>query len=382
MARCEGVPGWHAMRKDELVAALVRTSRRNRAKHNKSAPAKHRGAANGQSNGASAPAERPSPARRRVQQQILELQQRQSELKNLGSTSSPRNGSAADGRSANGKEQGGKQQGGKEPGADRLVVLVRDPYWLHVCWELTTQSVQRAKSALGQHWHTAKPVLRLFRVVSDGGIDGGTDGASKLVRTIDIHGGVSNWYVDVYEPPCTYRTEIGYESPAADFFCLARSNTVTTPAPGSAETIDRNWSDVADNADRIYAMSGGYSADGASLELQELLEERLRRRLGRPAQTRFGAGAAKSQDGELRLAIDAELVVYGSTDPHSHVTVKGEPVEVRPDGTFAVKMHLPDRRQVVPVVAGSSDGAEQKTVILGVERNTKVLDPMARETVS
>ncbi|MEM8866626.1 MAG: DUF4912 domain-containing protein, partial [Planctomycetota bacterium] len=163
----------------------------------------------------------------------------------------------------------------------------------------------------------------------------------------------------------------------------SRSNTVTTPAPGSADTVDKNWADVAENADQIYAMSGGYSPNGASMELQELLEERLRRRLGRPAQIRFGNGAAgSSRNGELRLAIDAELVVYGSTDPHTHVTVKGEPVPVRPDGTFAIKMHLPDRRQVVPVVAGSSDGVEQKTVILGVERNTKMLDPVVREVAT
>ncbi len=346
MARREGVPGWHSMRKDELVSALVRAARRNRSKTKPSGRVATNGAAK------KSAAKRPSPARRKIQARISEIQQRQSELKDLGSNGS--SGKAA---------------------ADRLVVLVRDPYWLHACWELTAASIQRAKSALGQHWHSAKPVLRLFSVAADGG--------AKMQREIEIHGGVSNWYVDVQDPPCGFRMEIGYRAPGADFYCLARSNSVTTPAPGSAETVDRNWADVADNADRIYAMSGGYSHDGASLELQELLEERLRRRLGRPSQTRFGHGAATPGAGEeLRLAIDAELVVYGSTDPNTHVTVKGEPVAVRPDGTFAVKMHLPDRRQVVPVVAGSNDGAEQKTVILGVERNTKVLDPVVRETAS
>src|SRR5690606_28723753 len=61
-----------------------------------------------------------------------------------------------------------------------------------------------------------------------------------------------------------------------------------------------------------------------------------------------------------------------------HVTVEGEPVSVRPDGTFAVRMHFPDRRQVVPVVASAADGVEQKTIILGIERNTKELEPMVR----
>jgi hypothetical protein len=255
--------------------------------------------------------------------------------------------------------------------SDRLVVMVRDPYWLHAYWELSHNSIARAQTSLGQKWHAAQPVLRLYRVLDNG--------SGKLEREIEIHGGVNNWYVDVKDPPTSYKLEIGY-SALGVFYCLARSNTVTTPMSGSSETVDSNWRDVAENVDRIFAMSGGYSAHGTSLELQELLEERLHRRLGRPSQTRFGSGAAGTPaDGELRFAVDAELVVYGATVPSAHVTVKGEPVTLQPDGTFAVRLHLPDRRQVISVVANSVDGVEQRTIILGVERNTKVLDPLIRD---
>ena len=73
--------------------------------------------------------------------------------------------------------------------------------------------------------------------------------------------------------------------------------------------------------------------------------------------------------------MDAELIVYGVSDPHAHVTLQGEPVPLRPDGSFTVRMALPDRRQVIPVIASSPDGVEQRTIILAVERNTKVLEP-------
>ena len=53
-------------------------------------------------------------------------------------------------------------------GKDRIVVMVRDPYWLHCYWELTRQAIQRAEAALGQDWHTAKPILRLLDVSSRG----------------------------------------------------------------------------------------------------------------------------------------------------------------------------------------------------------------------
>lgn len=344
MARSEGITGWHSMRKDELVAALVRAKRKSQGKGAvKSAVTKKL-------------QQRPtaSPERLRVQREISRVQQESAERKNLSCTS----------------------EGRPEPQKDRIVVLVRDPYWLHVCWEITQQSVERARSVLGQDWHGSAPTLRLIRVLDGGG--------GRLERCIEIHGGVSNWYVDVSDPPNSYRVEIGYRATGGEFYCLARSNTVTTPVPGSADVVDNNWTDVAENADRIYAMSGGYSADGASMELQELLEERLRRRLGRPSEIRYGVGAAgDSRDGdELRLAVDAELVVYGSSDPNTHVTVSGEPVAVSPDGSFAVKVHFPDRRQVIPIVASSADGVEQKTIILGVERNTKLLDPVVKDTVA
>jgi hypothetical protein len=256
---------------------------------------------------------------------------------------------------------------------DRLVVMVRDPYWLHAYWELNPRTVERAQSALGQNWHGTKPVLRVFRVAADG--------SAEIHREIFIHGGVSHWYVDVQNPPQQYRMEAGYLTAGGQFYCLVRSNTVTTPPAGTSDSVDKNWTDIDQNADRIFAMSGGYSQRGTSLELQELLEERLRRPMGSPMQTRYGGGAARAMTGtqELPFAVDAELMVYGVTDPHAHVTLQGEPVPLRPDGSFTVRMGLPDRRQVIPVIASSADGVEQRTIILAVERNTKVLERVTRD---
>jgi len=55
-------------------------------------------------------------------------------------------------------------------------------------------------------------------------------------------------------------------------------------------------------------------------------------------------------------------------------------VPLRSDGTFAVRFNLPDRRHVLPVVASSSDGVEQRTIVLAVDRNTKVMEPVIRDT--
>jgi hypothetical protein len=82
---------------------------------------------------------------------------------------------------------------------------------------------------------------------------------------------------------------------------------------------------------------------------------------------------------QFRFHLDAELIVYGSTEPSAKVTLQGEPIKLRPDGTFTMRYSLPDSRQIIPAVAASADGIEERTIILAVERNTKHLEPVVNE---
>jgi hypothetical protein len=79
------------------------------------------------------------------------------------------------------------------------------------------------------------------------------------------------------------------------------------------------------------------------------------------------------------LTVDAELIVHGTTEPNARVTLQGEPAKLRPDGTFTIRFSLPDSRQIIPVVASSADGAEERTIVLAVERYTKELEPMIHD---
>lgn len=265
-------------------------------------------------------------------------------------------------------------------GKDRVVAMVRDPYWLHVYWELTHQSIQRAEAALGQDWHGARPILRLFDVSAQDT----TSTSEAIVRDVEIHGGCSNWYIDVKDPPRSFRIDVGYLSRRGQFFVVARSNVVTTPRANVSDTLDENWSDIDEkSADRIYAMSAGFNPahSPSSLELKELFEERLRRPIGSPPVTSFGGGAVAASKGrKFWFQLDAELIVYGATEPHTRVTLQGEPVKLRPDGTFTMRFSLPDGRQIIPAVANSMDGVEERTIVLAVERNTKQLEPTAHDS--
>lgn len=353
MAKKKKVPGWHAMRKDELVRALVRRARaeavrRAKAACEKPAKASGNGAAKG-SNGCKLV----SPhAQRRLQQIKAKL----AEAKDLSfRMMSEQNGHAK----------------------DRLVVMVRDPYWLHAYWELGRRSIERAEAAMGQYWHGARPILRLSEVSRDGT----TSSARKTVRDIDIHGGVNNWYIDVQDPPKSYQLEIGYLAPGGRFFCVARSNIVSTPAATGGDAFDSNWKEVAKDFDRIYALSAGGGESEPSDELKEVFEQRLRRPMGDPMTTQFGPGAAGigPYRRNFNFAINTELIVHGATDPGARVTLRGQPVPLRKDGTFAVRFNLTDRRHVLPVVASTHDGAEQRTIVLAVDHNTKVMEPVIRD---
>jgi len=345
LAKRHGVPGWHAMRKDELIRALVR---------------KARGQKSGVTKAAVDMASRETVARDAARsalaaQRIAEARERIAKAKNLAT-----------------RPEGGRVP---RPVRDRMVLMVRGPHWLHAFWELTPRSVERAKAALGAEWHVARPVLRVLQVES--GMQASP--SEQVVREIDVHGGVKNWFIDVREP-LRCRVEIGYRSPTGRFHGLARSNTVSTPAPSQGDTLDAHWGDVVAQCERIYAMSGGFSPENNSTELQELFEERLRRPMGQPTARRDMASAdGLGNAPSFQLEVDAEMLIYGATQPGATITLHGEPVKVQADGTFRVRVDMPNKRQVLPIVASTADGVERQTVVIAVERNTKSMEPVGQD---
>ena len=363
-----GVEGWRSMRKDDLVRALVRAARRRAAKRSSSTRTSKSASKSSSRKPAAKKAKPKSP---RVVRRIQRANQERERQKNLAD-----GGNGA--QNGNGRKPAQQAEVASMEGRkDRIVLLVRDAYWLQSMWELSRASVDRAKAAMAEHWHTAKPVIRLIELDSGGT----TSSAERVAREIHIHGGVRTWYIDVQNSPQSFRVDIGYLAENGKFFTLARSNTVTTPRPGNGDDLDQSWSEIAEDCEKIYALSGGYSDENGTHELQELFEERLGRPMGSPVGTRFGVGADKmlTQQRSFEFEVDAEMIIYGVTKPNAHITLAGTPVKLRPDGSFSARLSLPDRRQVLPVVASSPDGVEQRTVVLAVERNTKVMEPRIRE---
>src|SRR6476646_9911080 len=118
MAKQGGVRGWHSMRKEQLVKALLTAS--------KAKPTSKAGAPPRRSTPAKAVSRAPSPAARKVvtngraQQHISNVKAKLQRLKNLST----------------------EKTSSKGPTKERIVVMVRDPFWLHAYWEVRRQSVE------------------------------------------------------------------------------------------------------------------------------------------------------------------------------------------------------------------------------------------------
>ena len=351
LAKRNGVTGWHSMKKSDLIKALLKIARNEQRRQSTSKPISRPVA--------SKPVKAKAAAKTLGSESAIALKLRrereqQENRKNLAMASQVGNFSSAG------------------PTMDRLVVIVRDSFWLQAYWEITKASVDRARVAIGTQWHLAKPVLRVMKVTSDGS----TSAVETQIEEIEIHSGVSNWY---FQNPCagaTLRLAIGYVVGDDKFHLIAKSNEVT-PAKNSKHQRDENWTDITNDVERYFALSGGLD-EGVTAELQHVMEEKSQQSVYAPAFERLGT-ALNIGDEHFEFQVDAHLVVHGSAAAGASVSVAGQPVKLKSDGTFAIRMKMAERRQVLPVVAANRNGTQQRTTVLAIERNTKVMDPIATE---
>jgi hypothetical protein len=68
--------------------------------------------------------------------------------------------------------------------------------------------------------------------------------------------------------------------------------------------------------------------------------------------------------------VNAELIVYGATEPGAKVTLGGHEIKLRADGTFSYRFALPDGKYDLPAVAISADGTDGRAADLKFSRET------------
>jgi hypothetical protein len=84
----------------------------------------------------------------------------------------------------------------------------------------------------------------------------------------------------------------------------------------------------------------------------------------------FSASAVPLRPRQFWLIADAELIVYGATEPDATVTIGGRPIKLNPDGTFRFQMSFQDGLIDYPIMAVAADGEQTRSIHMKFTRET------------
>lgn len=165
------------------------------------------------------------------------------------------------------------------------------------------------------------------------------------------------------------------------------SHSIHSPviAPGPT----RQWTPEQEKAlAKIISIDESRRVWMGSLEITELIRRRLAHEVTSPI-TGFGASSpglassptspfgggpgAAEKEKEFWFNVNAELVIYGATEPDAKVTLAGHEIKLRSDGTFSFRFALPDGHYDLPAVAVSADGTDGRAAELKFSRETQYL---------
>ena len=269
-----------------------------------------------------------------------------------------------------------------------VVFLPRDPQWAYVFWDIS-ESDRASALATG----ASQLCLRVADVT---GLPGGSAHPHTLQEVVvDSH--ATEWYLPV--PLCDrdYRVELGYRKGSGGWISLAFSSVARVPAQHPSEQIlDQFVPFSLDTAPAILPTPVEPADAGLHERLYQTATARWRR-LGRGSEAFHELEAAGLDTSELNtsgagiwasgrnasgivgvasrqrsfwLVADAELIVYGATDPAARLTIGGEEVPLSADGTFRVQVPFRDGQQLYPIEAVAADGEQKRNITLEFSRST------------
>jgi hypothetical protein len=301
-------------------------------------------------------------------------------------------------------------------GTKKLFLTARDPHWLYAHWDLTREQQLKlnARSAAGHL------ILRIYA----GKVQG------HPICEIHVHPESRHWFAHVERAGNSYAAELGYYSLPGRWTRIAVSSaTVTPPDAVSTESdvefatipfefpfarlIEIIKSAVRENLPLAQAVEElrrhGHPelprAKGTpvsawtpqqeqalakvvnidevrrvwmgSLEITELIRRRLAHEISSLGVSSLsslsspfgGAGQPKG----FWFNVNAELIIYGATEPAAKVTLGGHEIKLRSDGSFSYRFALPDGKYDLPAVAVSADGADARAANLKFSRETEYL---------
>ena len=270
----------------------------------------------------------------------------------------------------------------------RVVFLPRDPQWAYVFWEISEADRLQAFKA-----GATQLCLRVADVTGLG--NGGSHPHTLQEVVVDSH--ATEWYLPVPLSDRDYRVELGYRKAGGGWIGLASSAVARVPALHPSEHILDQFVPFSLDTPVVPA-AVPQPVSGGDNGLHERLYQTAttgQRRLGRGSETfheldqaglaelnasgaglwasgrnESGIGVVAPRQRSFWLVADAELIVYGATDPSAKLTIGGEEVPLSSDGTFRIQVPFRDGQQFYAIEAVAVDGEQKRNITLNFDRNT------------
>lgn len=256
--------------------------------------------------------------------------------------------------------------------AEYLVLMQKDPNWMHAFWEVSENRINEAKHGKG------KIVLRLFDIADDLTVQ---RSKKRRFRDIEVPANARSWYVE----------NTAGKSCVAVLGAVSGKNFM--PIVESAPVMTFDKSAAAPAADDAFAKAslggntlGNFMSSGFSSQTAESWLNSLGGNFGSSSESMFSGAlsSAALQSNNIEVAKDSvnygkdfflwvktRLIVYGGTRPDAHLQVRGEPFPLNPDGTFSFEEDLPDSTKIIPVFATDKDGDFPTTIVPIVVKRTE-----------
>ena len=285
-------------------------------------------------------------------------------------------------------------------GDSRIVLLPRDPQVAYAYWDTPQAHKEALRRQGGQQL-----ALRLCDVTD---IDLNQQPPHSM-QQYDCDEMARNWHLPIPVSDRDYVAEIGYLTATGGWLLLARSLPVRVPPVYPSDwseerflTIDwhqnirgqqlvtlvppsQRLSPLSGETlhEQLFAQSGGVElmrvAGSLFGSMHQVPGERVSSfvfasGLGRSGMGMSGIGFAASlppiRARKFWLVADAELIIYGATEPDATVTIAGRPITLNPDGTFRFQMSFSDGQLDFPIWATAVDGEQNRSIQMKFTRET------------
>ncbi|MDJ0599780.1 MAG: DUF4912 domain-containing protein [Crocosphaera sp.] len=291
-------------------------------------------------------------------------------------------------------EQFGELSGNQQK--NRIVLLPRDPQWAYAYWTVSQEAKDSLKAQGGEQL-----ALRIYDV-SDIDLNYQSPHSVQEYLCDDY---TQEWYIPIPLSDRNYVVDIGYRSADGRWLMLARSAEIHIPALYPSDWIEDifttvNWDDDIEN--NVVEPLLPPNPIQQRFAVSEQVAEAARVASSALASLQYGVGSlagsvtfpsglgmwtvptvsgltmsglGMASDALVRsrkfwLVADAELIVYGATEPDATVLVRGHPVKLNPDGTFRFQMSFQDGVIDYPIVAIAADGQQTRSIHMKFERET------------